>query len=81
MAEEILICAHTGHFVDDVPAHCASCHAPIVHRPHVPPGIVKMCATCVAARIAEDDEPPEVRVSEETRRELALYYATTKGTQ
>jgi hypothetical protein len=31
-----LVCASTGYFLDDVAAQCATCHAPIVHRPHAP---------------------------------------------
>jgi hypothetical protein len=77
----ILVCSRTGHFADDVPARCATCDTPIVHRPHVNPDLVKMCVTCAADAMANSPTEPEIRVTEETVREVELYNAKTRGTQ
>jgi hypothetical protein len=78
---KILVCAATGHFADDVPAHCATCGRSIVHRPHAPADAVPMCEGCAAAAVAADPTPPTIGITEETLREVLLYRATTKGTQ
>ena len=77
---DVLVCSSVAYFADDVQARCAHCDASIVHRPHVPPGLVTLCMTCAAKDIATSTTEPEFRLSEETRRELALYYAKPKGT-
>jgi hypothetical protein len=75
---QYLVCATIGNFADDVAARCDACDAQIVHRPNVKPGLVKICGTCAATLFAAEPDA-EVRVTEETRRELALYYAKPKG--
>lgn len=75
-----LVCATIGNFADDVDAHCARCDAPIQHRPHAPADYVKICIRCAADKFAVS-QAPRIEVTEKTLRELALYYAKTKGTQ
>jgi hypothetical protein len=75
----ILVCGPESHFADDVHARCARCDAPIVHRPHVPPGLVKMCQACAAAHLIADGRPLEIHVTADTLREVALFNAKTKG--
>jgi hypothetical protein len=75
-----LVCSNTGFFGDDVAARCARCHAAIVHRPHVPPEAVTICFVCAALQMLDDDDL-EIRVTDETRREVALYHAKTAGTK
>jgi len=60
---------------------CADCGRSIVHRPHVPQDLVKLCAYCAAIAIMDSTEEPVIAITEETRREAALYFAKTKGTQ
>ena len=74
-----LVCSFSGHFADDVRAHCATCGASIVHRPHVPTDAVKICERCVGQLIEDLKGNVDVKVTEDTRRELALYYAKTPG--
>ena len=52
-----------------------------MHRPHVPQDLVKLCAYCAAIAIMDSTEEPVIAITEETRREAALYFAKTKGTQ
>lgn len=68
---QFLVCATSGYFADDVSAQCATCAAPIVHRPHGNPHAVKICAACADRMISAG---AEVTVTEETHRELELYY-------
>ena len=75
---QYLVCAAVGNFADDVAARCDACDAPIVHRPHVKPGLVKICLKC-AAKVLRAQPDAEVRVTEDTRRELALYYQKPTG--
>lgn len=77
----VLICAGTGHFADDVEARCEECGASVVHRPHVPPDATKLCAACGARWLLACETPPELRVTDDTLRDVALFYAKTKGTQ
>jgi hypothetical protein len=47
---KIWICEHPpGYYEDNVLSQCSRCHAPIVHRPWLPKGAVKMCVSCAAA--------------------------------
>jgi hypothetical protein len=78
VSEIIVVCPTTGFFADDVHACCATCAAPIVHRPHVPPEAVTLCCRCAATRFAGDSNVTVV-ITEETRREVALYRAGTTG--
>jgi hypothetical protein len=74
------VCAAIGNFADDVDARCALCDAPIQHRPHAPADYTKICLGCAAERFTK--ETPHIEVTEETLREVALYYAKpTGGTQ
>jgi len=73
-----LVCSPISYFADDVAARCSNCDAAIVHRPHVDHSHVKICGTCAAQLFAGEPEV-EVRITEETVRELTLYYATPKG--
>lgn len=79
MSVEYLICARTGHFADDVATACAQCAAPIVHRPHAPADTIKICARCAVASLADSVTAPDIQVTEETRREVALFFAKTPG--
>jgi hypothetical protein len=81
MSTDILVCGPDSHFADDVHTTCESCGAPIVHRPHSPANAVKLCMECAAARLAMDEGLPKVTVTEETRREIELFYQKTDGTQ
>ena len=74
-----LICAPTGHFADDVADRCATCDAPIVHRPHAPPNAVPICLEC-AAQVLEQRPDATIEITEETRCEIALHRAPTRGT-
>jgi len=76
-----LICATTGHFADDVQARCSSCDAPIMHRPHVNPDLIKICMACLDALLEADGTKPVIAVTKETLREVALWGAKTKGVQ
>ena len=80
---QILVCARYGHFADDVAARCAMCDTAIVRRPHADPALVKMCIACAGKTVLASPWPlpPDVRISEETRRELALWDAKTKSVQ
>lgn len=79
--KNVLVCSSVGYFADDVHAHCATCHAPIVHRPHVPPDASKLCIRCASAWMNASETEPIIHVTQETLLEVALYHAKTKGTQ
>lgn len=75
----ILVCGPTSYFADDVPAHCATCDAPIVHRPHRPPDCVTICESCAAAAVIAGTLSATLHVTAETLREVALFHTKTKG--
>lgn len=79
MAPTYLVCSAIGYFADDVKAVCA-CGAAIVHRPHASPDTVKVCLAC-AEKLMRGDDASQVKVTNETLREAALYRARTKGVQ
>jgi len=82
MPKRFLMCGPISSFADDVHTTCATCGTPIVHRPHAPADAVPMCMGCTLEAMAAEDGPPgRFVVTEETRREVALYDAKTKGTQ
>lgn len=76
----IIICANTGQgrFADDVPATCAECGRGIVHRPHVPKDLVKLCWDCGVERVqiqAAKGKPFRPAITPETAADLRLYFA------
>lgn len=73
-----LVCGRTGHFADDVDARCTECDAPIQHRPHAPADLVKICIRCARTKFAISPAP-RIAVTDDTLREVALYYAKTRG--
>lgn len=78
--EDILVCAPTVHFADDVKAKCSYCGVGIVHRPHAAFIKTKICMACAADLVRGSEGRVEVRVTEETRREVATYFGA-KGTK
>lgn len=80
---DLLICGPLSFFPDDVAAVCADCGGAIVHRPHVPPGLVRVCVRCAEARLAAEAgagaTPRTFAVTPETVLELELFAAPVKG--
>lgn len=54
-AADVCICKPApGFFADDIFTWCADCGRAIVHRPHVPPAVTKVCFECVGRRLLRD---------------------------
>lgn len=78
MSETVfVICAREGEmgpspWDDDVRAKCELCGAAITHRPHIPRPSTLVCLACCVQQLEEQEEDAnvEVRISEETIKEL-----------
>lgn len=74
----LLVCSPVSYFVDDVRGRCADCGTDIVWRPHAPVEAVRVCLGCARVRVAAEDEAPDVRITDATRREAALFPGGTR---
>jgi hypothetical protein len=78
----IIVCvplAWEAPFADDANGTCAECSVAVRYRPYVPEHVTKICITCASKRVGRKGEAVEVRVTQQTLEELALYYS--KGTK
>jgi len=78
----IIVCtplSAQANFADDKISSCADCSIKVRHRPYVPDYVVKICTSCAAKRVIREGDKMEMRVTQRTLEELALYYS--KGTK
>jgi hypothetical protein len=71
--DAVVICMPAGAptpFTDNVAGQCSMCSGAIIHRPHVPPTIRKVCIRCLPDLIAAEGEPDDVVATREQIEEL-----------
>lgn len=77
----IVVCApkdQPAYFADDSFATCEACGTEIRHRPHIPAHARKVCIGCavkVAETAAASGKPLKARITEQTARDIALYFS------
>ena len=70
LSETFIICGPVSYFLDDIKVNCVDCGSEVFHRPHAPQGIY-MCLLCAMKRAILDPQfVGDVRVTEETIKEV-----------
>ncbi len=67
---DVRICSTVGYFPDDVEAACDKCGRPVFIRPHGPMDIKFLCLACGLMSLAGEGETVELKVPEESLREI-----------
>jgi predicted nucleic-acid-binding Zn-ribbon protein len=67
--DSIIICGDTSFFEDDIKTKCSSCNTNIVHRPHMPKDIKKLCIRCGFEEMSKQEQVT-IAVTKETQEEL-----------
>lgn len=75
MRYDYMVCGNQSFYPDDVWDKCSKCDAKIVHRPHMPKDVKKICLKCT---MFMNDSQPEIHMTEETKQDLREYFAKEK---
>jgi len=67
MGYDYIVCGNQSYYSDDVWDKCCECGDKVVHRPHAPKDVKKICLKCV---MFMNDSQPEIHMTEETKKDV-----------